>query len=169
MFISVNGVNRGMEHESDSNLLHKEVSVKLIPDSRGFMDRQCTSVTCHCIFKVRPSEWDNDDKLRCPLCGNIASFSDCNTADQIDQIRDNALAFLYDDVDGMLKDTFASSSSSSIKISCKLSPRPAVKPIVQSDAWDEEHLCPSCGCVLSTKTTPVLCPRCGRFFENDTN
>lgn len=144
--------------------------VKLTPDAKGYIDRQCPS--CGFVYKVNSEDWENitdQGDIFCPRCGYSANADDCLTDYQYDEALKRARDYVAGLVQGELDSMFSrlaknvNSRRGPIRIEYKPS-KPAIfrnYPIPQKPEWELEIECEKCGTRYSVIGSAFFCPSCG--------
>lgn len=146
------------------------LEVKLSPDAKGYIDRQCPS--CGFVYKINGDDWENitdQERVFCPRCRFIASSSDCFTDYQREEMlkraHDYAIVLVQKELNSIFS-KFAKSVNSRrgpIQIEYKPS-KPAIfrnYPIPQRPEWELEIECEKCGTRYSVIGSAFFCPSCG--------
>lgn len=154
------------------------IQVPVIPDEKGYYDRQCPNEKCEHLFKVKLTDWQDkfsDDSVFCPSCGHCAPSDQWYTKGQLEDIQkvaiSAALGLVHDELKADLKNINRRSKRKGLfSVTFKLGARPetVILPIEQESAWETEHTCSRCKATFSTVGNIHFCPCCGKDLQVDT-
>lgn len=80
--------------------------VSISTDDGDYFDRECPSPECLAQFKVLMEDWKGkvrDEEVFCPFCGHIADAQKWWTQEQLNHVRDVALAKVQATLGGALR------------------------------------------------------------------
>lgn len=156
------------------------LSVQVPVDDDGYFDRKCPASTCMADFKVKFDDWKDlvrDEQVFCPVCRHEAESGDWNTAEQVEYIKSQALAYFQGMITSALqKDAkeFNRRQSRSSFIKLALNVKPATLPVLVPpealEVMQQQFVCENCNCRYASIGTAFFCPACGhnsviRSFE----
>lgn len=84
-----------------------QYSMEIRPDEDGYFDKECPNEECLSKFKVNADDWSNlfsDEAVHCPFCGHIAPSKSWWTTEQIEQLREQAIASVTAKINRAMKD-----------------------------------------------------------------
>lgn len=148
-----------------------EISMTIISDEKGYLDRECPNENCLFNFKVNLEDWGNKvskEDVHCPLCGCVESSEKWWTKPQLEVIQGNyashAMAYLQKEIDKTFKEA-ARKSKKNKYFQMKYTPgKPAVlknDTIKQSEEWRLDIMCKKCETRYSVIGNAYFCPHCG--------
>ena len=82
------------------------IPVSISYDEDGYFDRECPSEECKFQFKVHLEDWKakvRDEEVFCPFCGHAADSTEWNTEEQIEHLKQAAIAHLRSTMGSALK------------------------------------------------------------------
>lgn len=154
------------------------IKVSVVPDEKGFYDRQCPNPECEFIFKIKLDDWTekvSNEVVYCPQCGYSSKSDDWNTEFQIERIQEIAVSavmgWIHDELSNTMKTLERETRSNKYcKVTYKPGRRPELLdlPIEQLPNWETEYTCPKCGVTISTIGNIHFCPCCGLVLSIDT-
>ena len=149
------------------------VSDYIVPDKKGYFDRECPNPDCGYRFKVKLSDWKNkvsDERVYCPRCGHIDNSDQWWTQDQVKEVERLAVELIENDIAHRLEKSFCrlntsirSNSPIGFQFSIKRTPRlPFYFYLIrQCKEWEKEIVCEKCGTQYSITGSAFFCPCCG--------
>ena len=145
----------------------------VVPDKKGYFDRECPNPDCGYRFKVMLSDWINkvsDERVYCPRCGHIDISDHWWTPDQmksaeriaVDRIERDITHCLEKSLCGLNK-SFRNNSPIGFQFSVRRTPRLPLNfyMIRQCAEWEKEITCEKCGTQYSVTGSAFFCPCCG--------
>jgi hypothetical protein len=156
------------------------LSVQVPVDNDGYFDRKCPASTCMVDFKVKFDDWKNivtDEQVFCPVCRHEAESGEWDTAEQVEYIKSQALAYLQGRITSALQKDAREFNrkqprSSFIKLSLNVKPAtlPVTVPPEALEVMQQQFVCENCNCRYASIGTAFFCPACGhnsaiRSFE----
>lgn len=148
-----------------------DIPIKLLSDEKGYLDRECPNENCLYTFKINMQDWSDkvsDDEVHCPMCGHIDTSDKWWTQAQLDAAREIAINYAMNMIHEKLDDAFGSLAKSTrrnkyVKITYKPGKRIGFtnNPIGQSEEWETDITCESCGTRYSVIGSAYFCPCCG--------
>ena len=148
-----------------------EIPIKLLSDEKGYLDRECPNENCLYTFKINIKDWSDkvsDEEVHCPMCGHIDTSDKWWTQKQLEDMREIAVNYAMNMIHDKLDDAFGSLAKSTrrnkyIKITYKPGKRIGFtnNPIGQSEEWETDITCESCGTRYSVIGSAYFCPCCG--------
>jgi uncharacterized Zn finger protein (UPF0148 family) len=146
-------------------------TVELVPDEKGYIDRQCHNSKCEFIFKVFVNDWRekvSDNEVYCPMCRYMNAASEWNTKEQERDINhyieDYAFNYMSNEFDKVLQQ-FAKSinkSNKALKIEVRSNKtRRLNNRIEQRPEWELDITCEKCATRFSIIGSAYFCPCCG--------
>ncbi len=66
-----------------------KISIPIIPDKNGMIDRQCPKSECESLFKIHKEDWLNivrDEEVFCPFCKNNSEAKSYLTIEQNNEV-----------------------------------------------------------------------------------
>ena len=82
------------------------IPVSVSHDEEGDFDRECPSEECGFQFKVHLGDWKakvRDEEVFCPYCGHTADSTEWNTEEQIEHMKQAAIAHVRSTMGDALK------------------------------------------------------------------
>lgn len=159
-----------------------EISIDIISDEKGYLDRECPHEECEFVFKVHFDDWKNkvlDEKVFCPRCRHVAPSDQWWTQQQLEDAKEIALQWAKKQVQNTIQKSLKKMSRHSNKyFKIKYKPEKVVtfqnNPIGQREEWELEITCDQCATRTSVIGTAYFCPCCGhnsveRVFSESMN
>src|SRR6185312_10603998 len=84
----------------------EKTTVSIPADDDNYFDRECPAPECLAQFKVLMADWKEkvrDEEVFCPFCGHTADAQKWWTQEQLDHVRDIALANIQGAISGALR------------------------------------------------------------------
>ena len=148
-----------------------DIPIELIPDEKGYFDRECPNENCLYTFKIKMQDWKDkvsDEEVHCPMCGHIDTSEKWWTQAQLDSASKIASDYVMNMISGELDNIFGHLARSTrgnkfVKITYKPGKRISFNnnPIGQSEEWETEIECDKCGTRYSVIGSAYFCPCCG--------
>jgi hypothetical protein len=166
------------------------VSIPVIPDEKGYLDKECPRSECQFIFKVNEQDWANiftDEAVYCPRCREEAPSDHWWTTEQVEESKRQAVDYLKEKVKGALDTSLRKgakefnrkqSRNSFIKLSLSVTSKkpspPSVLPLTARDVMEQEIKCENCFARFAVIGCAYFCPACGhnsveRTFDDSLN
>ena len=82
------------------------IPVQISYDEEGYFDRECPSEECQLQFKVHLEDWKvkvRDEEVFRPFCGHTADSTEWNTQEQLEHLKQAAIAHLRSTMGSALK------------------------------------------------------------------
>ena len=82
------------------------IPVSISYDEDGYFDRECPSEECEYQFRVHLEDWKakvRGEEVFCPFCGHAADSTEWNTEEQIEHLKQAAIAHLRSTMGSALK------------------------------------------------------------------
>ena len=145
------------------------IPITLLPDDKGYFDRECPNEYCRYTFKILMEDWKekiSDDEVHCPLCGYVASSDKWWTQYQIHKMneiaKEMAFSYIHKELDKSFKKLERSTHNKLIRFTYKPYRRISFfnNPIVQMDELETEIRCEKCGTKYSVIGSAYFCPCC---------
>jgi len=146
-------------------------TVALSADSDNYLDRECPAPECLAQFKVLLEDWKHkvrDEEVFCPFCGHTADAQKWWTQEQLNHMRDVALAKLQATLGEALNldaQIFNQRQPKGgfISMNMKVDSRPRHVPIPYAAAAPMrlKITCCECGCRYAVVGAAYFCPSCG--------
>ena len=147
------------------------IPVSISYDEEGYFDRECPSEECEFQFKVHLEDWKakvRDEEVFCPFCGHTADSTEWNTEEQVEHLKEAAIAHLQSTMGGALKrdaDRWnrRQSRNSFISVTMKVDSRPqqVALPPAAAEPMRLKIVCPACECRYAVIGAAYFCPSCG--------
>lgn len=148
------------------------VSVPVASDEKGYLDCQCPSETCEFFFKVNAEDWKNivkDEEVWCPFCRHEAPAKQWCSKAQIEHAKEQALAFVKDEIHNALVSGARQFNQSQpkngfITMSMTVSGGPVVSKVIPAQAAEAMQLeiaCEQCHTRFAVIGSAYFCPACG--------
>jgi len=148
------------------------VTVPVLADERGYLDKECPADSCKYQFKVLEEDWKakfQDDAVYCPMCGHSAPSDQWWTTEQVDEGKRQALAQLKSKI-GHALDAGARAFNSRqprsgfVRFSMRVAGAravPVILPIAAADILEQCVTCEKCGARYGVLGAAFFCPCCG--------
>ncbi|WP_435608067.1 hypothetical protein [Pseudomonas knackmussii] len=146
-------------------------TVSISTDDENYFDRECPAPECLAQFKVLMEDWKDkvrDEEVFCPFCGHTADAQKWWTQEQLNHVRDVALANIQGAIGGALRRDAQKFNQSQpkggfISMSMKVDSRPQHVPIpyVAAAPMRLKITCGECGCRYAAVGAAYFCPSCG--------
>lgn len=155
-----------------SNTLTFKIS---IPTQNGFFGRECNNPNCKRYFKIHQDSFK--DEMYCPYCSLLFNKNELWTQDQLKyaqkNVKEEAMAYVSNELSNMLGKTFGKQSGSSKNISFKPgSPyqKKHISPPTEKEI-DSEIECSECKARFQVYGIFGYCPlcKCDNIMIYDTN
>lgn len=146
------------------------ISVPILADKEGYVDRQCPNDKCRAEFKVLSKDWDSkvpEARAYCPICRHEAPSDAWATPAQVEYVRAVALAHLKRQLHGALESGARQFNQRQrpgfITFSLSVSPdtTPVFLPCAVADVLRQRFICERCQCNYSSIGAAFFCPACG--------
>ncbi len=148
------------------------VSVAILSDEKGYIDKQCPNEECEFIFKVNEEDWANifkDEAVWCPFCRHEAPSDQWFTIEQVEHAKAEALAVMKGKIhnsllSGAKKFNRRQPKNSFISMSMKVTGGPKrthTIPAKAADLMQLEIQCESCESRFAVVGSAYFCPACG--------
>ncbi len=147
------------------------IPVSISCDEEGYFDRECPSEECEFQFKVHMEDWKakvRDEEVFCPFCGHTAESTEWNTEEQIEHMKQAAIAHLRSTMGDALKrdaDRWnrRQPRNSLISMTMKVDSRPRqiALPPAAAEPMRLKIVCPACACRYAVIGAAYFCPSCG--------
>tara|TARA_R110002111_G_scaffold174877_2_gene240431 strand:- start:239 stop:1207 length:969 start_codon:yes stop_codon:yes gene_type:complete len=122
------------------------ISIPIIPDKNGMIDRQCPKSECESLFKIHREDWLNivrDDKVFCPFCKNNSEAKNYLTIEQNNEV--------IGDLKKSIREFWDYGYS-------KTGQKISIKP---REEFELNIKCEECNCRYSVVGSAYFCPSCG--------
>ena len=146
-------------------------SVEIPTDEDGYVDRLCPSELCSAQFKVRDEDWGDkvrDEEVFCPFCRHGAASTEWNTQEQVEHLKQLAIAQLQGRIMGALKRDARRWNQHQnrggllqITLNVDAGPTPVLLPPEAAAAMRLKVTCAACGCRYAAIGAAFFCPACG--------
>lgn len=156
-----------------------KITIPLIPDEKGYIDRKCPNENCNFIFKVKEQDCKKLTSIFCPLCGHHDSninnwITDEQYQQAVEHAKNYAMNYVQEEFNKMFSSLARSSQNNKY---CKITYKPGKKisytnnPIEQREQWTLDITCEKCNTSYSVIGSAYFCPNCGynnvlNSFEN---
>ena len=147
------------------------IPVSISSDQKGCFDRECPSEECQFQFTVLMESWKakvRDEEIFCPFCGHTADATEWNTEEQIEHLKQAAIAHLRSTMGTALRrdaDCWnrRQPRNSSISMTMKVDSRPqqVALPPAAAEPMRLKIVCPACECRYAVIGAAYFCPSCG--------
>lgn len=148
------------------------VSIPILSDEKGYIDKQCPEKTCEFIFKVNQEDWNNTLKKEavwCPMCRHEAPANQWFTIEQAEHAKKEASTIVQGQIhNAMLSSTQKfnrkQSRNSFISISMKVTggqKRTQAIPAKAAELMQLEIQCEECSSRFAVIGSAYFCPACG--------
>jgi len=148
------------------------VSVGIIADEKGYLDKECPFEECGYHFKVNADDWANifsDEAVWCPLCGHKAPADQWFTTEQVEHARAEALEVIKGKIGKALRSgaqhfNRRQDSGGFLKLSLKVTGgtrRTYTVPASAAEAMELEINCEKCASRFAVIGNGYFCPCCG--------
>ena len=147
------------------------ISVPISHDEEGYFDRECPSEECEFQFKVHLEDWKalvRDEEVFCPFCGHTADSTEWNTEEQVEHLKEAAIAHLRSTMgDALRRDADRwnrrQPRNSFISVTMKVDSRPqqVALPPAAAEPMRLKVVCPACECRYAVIGAAYFCPSCG--------
>lgn len=145
-------------------------SMEILPDSDGYIDKECPNPDCQSKFKVNDDDWGNlfsDEAVHCPFCGHEAPADSWWTTEQLEQLERQGVGALEAQLGQALqKDTRnfnRHAPKGFVTMSMKFSGT-TYAPNLPANALEEMEqkiTCEKCGARYAVIGSAFYCPCCG--------
>lgn len=150
----------------------QSVSVAILSDEKGYIDKQCPNEECEFIFKVNEEDWANifkDEAVWCPFCRHEAPSDQWFTIEQVEHAKAEALAVMKGKIhnsllSGAKKFNRRQPKNSFISMSMKVIGGPKrthTIPAKAANLMQLEIQCESCESRFAVVGSAYFCPACG--------
>ena len=149
----------------------ESLPITIRSDEKGYFDRECPNEDCLYTFKVLMKDWEEKvsvDEVHCPLCGHVDTADKWWTQQQLKQLNPIITGFAENYIQKELDKSFKKLARSTrnnkfVRITYKPGRRVTFvnNPIGQSEEWETEICCDSCGMRYSVIGSAYFCPCCG--------
>jgi len=153
------------------NLGDEKSTVSISADDENYFDRECPAPECLAQFKVLMADWKDkvrDEEVFCPFCGHTADAQKWWTQEQLNHVRDVALANIQGAIGAALSRDAQNFNQRQprggfISMSMKVDSRPQHVPIPYAAAAPMrlKIACGECGCRYAVVGAAYFCPSCG--------
>jgi hypothetical protein len=148
------------------------ISVPILPDADGFIDRECPADDCKYHFKVNDSDWTllfKDEAVFCPRCGRPAASNKFATTAQVEAATEQAFQYFQGKVDSALTSSaedFNRRQPKNSFITMRFSvsgtkPETAIVPIDAAETFISKLQCERCKARYAILGPAFFCPCCG--------
>ncbi len=155
-----------------NHLQRTSISVPIITDAKGYIDKQCPSEECEFLFKVNNEDWKNifnDETVFCPQCKHEAPSNEWFTIDQIEHGKSEALTIVKGKISNALysgaqKFNRRQPKNSFISVSLKVQggrKRTFALPAAAVEEMRLEIKCEECNARFAVIGSAYFCPACG--------
>ncbi|MCE5344056.1 MAG: hypothetical protein LLF96_10820 [Eubacteriales bacterium] len=144
-------------------------TMKIDPDSEGYIDKECPNKECLSKFKVLEEDWKvlfADDTVYCPFCGFAAPAKSWWTTEQIKQAEHQARAKLAAAIGRALEKDASSFNRTApkgfVKLSMKFSGMTYAPNLPASalEEMEQKVQCEKCGAHYAVIGSAFFCPCC---------
>lgn len=152
-------------------LADEKPTVSISADDDNYFDRECPAPECLAQFKVLMADWKDkvrDDQVFCPFCGHTADAKKWWTQEQLNHVRDVALANIQGAIGGALRRDAQEFNQRQpkggfISMSMKVDSRPQhiLIPYAAAAPMRLKITCGECGCRYAVVGAAYFCPSCG--------
>ena len=158
------------------------VTLPVVPDAHGFIDKECPAEACRTLFKVHAEDWTalfRDEAVFCPACRAEAPSKSWWTTAQVEHAQKMGINKMANIVNRGLEEgahefNRSQPRSGFITMSMKMSPsarKPVDLPLPVADALELEIQCEGCRARFRVLGTAFFCPCCGanlveRIFDD---
>lgn len=151
--------------------MNVQIPITILPDEKGYFDRECPNPDCQYTFKIKLDDWKekvSDEEVHCPMCGHVASSGEWWTQEQLTAQKKIAQEWAVNYAKQMLNKAFKKIAASTIHSKyVKITYKPyrtisfRNNPIGQRGEWENEITCEQCGTQYSVIGSAYFCPCCG--------
>lgn len=154
-----------------------EYHMEILPDSDGYIDKECPNPDCQSKFKVNDEDWGNlfsDEAVYCPFCGHEAPAESWWTTEQIEQLEKQAVESLEAQLGQALerdtKNFNRHAPKGFITMSMKFSGTTYAPnlPAVALEEMEQKITCEKCGARYAVIGSAFYCPCCGHNSARQT-
>lgn len=151
--------------------------MEILPDSDGYIDKECPNPDCQSKFKVNDEDWGNlfsDEAVYCPFCGHEAPAESWWTTEQIEQLEKQAVESLEAQLGQALerdtKNFNRHAPKGFITMSMKFSGTTYAPnlPAVALEEMEQKITCEKCGARYAVIGSAFYCPCCGHNSARQT-
>ena len=129
-------------------------------DKRGLFDRTCPQ--CRTLFKISLDEIGQDDEAYCPSCGYRSVFDDFDTEEHRVLKEEAAKACALNiGLDIIRKELGTGFKDDFISLVIRYPEPEPIPPIVQTEPYRFDTMCPDCGIHYAVLGPANYCPGCG--------
>lgn len=146
-----------------------ELTVPIVLDDKGYLDRRCPSGQCGSGFKVHHDDWLEivaDEAAYCPICGHSQEAQYFSTPEQDQYLGDFAMQHVMGMVDDSMEGLARSFNSRqqagfvSLSMTYERGAPQLVVPCEASDLLRQDIRCEKCACRFATIGAAYFCPAC---------
>lgn len=147
------------------------LSIPIVPDEEGFIDKECPAKDCLFLFKVNEEDWKNifsDEVVYCPQCGHASPSNTWYTTEQIKEGERQAVNYIQGKIGSALQAGASKFNSRSqngfLTIKLKVSGPTSINvilPITSRDVMEQKIQCDKCKSRYSVIGSSFFCPCCG--------
>jgi len=166
------------------------VSIPVLPDEKGYTDRECPREECRFVFKVNKDDWANifkDEAVYCPRCREEAPSDHWWTTEQLEEAKRQATEYMTAKIHAAVHSGLSRGAeefnrsqprNSFIKLSLSVTSRrpsiPVIMPLMACDVMEQEIQCEACTARFAVIGCAYFCPACGhnsveRTFDDSLN
>jgi uncharacterized Zn finger protein (UPF0148 family) len=154
--------------------LQKEssISVTILPDSEGYLDRECPSKICLSRFKIIEEDWIKSkikESVFCPFCRHSAPHKSWFTSNQANNIHSQAKNHILGRIGNAIEDgardfNAEQSNHSFLRMSISVSgtrPTHCLVPVSAESEMATKITCTECETRFAVIGSAYFCPCCG--------
>lgn len=162
----LDGLNGSMEYHMD-----------ILPDSDGYIDKECPNLDCQSKFKVNDDDWGDlftDEAVFCPFCRHEAPADSWWTAEQLEQSERQAVESLEAKLGQALERDARNFNRHApkgfITMSMKFSGTTYAPnlPSAALEEMEQKITCEKCGARYAVIGSAFYCPCCGHNSAKQT-
>jgi hypothetical protein len=147
-------------------------SVPILPDEKGYIDRECPMTECRYVFKVKSEDWEAHSKTGpawCPRCGHNAPADNWHTSAQLEHAKCAALRHVEGRIGSALqRDAIGFNSRQPrggfFRMSMSYRGPTGLAMMLSAaarEALEQEVQCEQCGIRFAILGCAFFCPCCG--------
>lgn len=123
-----------------------ELKFKVEADSDGYISFECPF--CESIFGLNAGEYQSDEEvfneIYCPYCGLVDNSNQFYTKEVIEQAKDIAMNYMYDEINKAFGKMAKSLNSKYIKMTYKPLKNKNIKSLKTKESTEEIFECKNC-------------------------